>query len=244
VWKLRAVLFTAPAIVLLTIGMGCLSLVCSIWDRTGNTQHRMARLWSRMLLAVGFVRCEAVGLEKLDPSGSYVLVANHASYLDSPAILAAVPLQFRFFAKKGLFSIPFLGWHLGRAGHLPVVRDDARASLKSMSEGARIMRDRRMSLLLYPEGGRTAVHMRPFKEGAAYIAIKAGVPVVPIGLVRSRELLPMRQWKIRSGTIEVRIGDPIPTADMSARDRSRLNELLQEKVAELAGQSIVTAASA
>jgi 1-acyl-sn-glycerol-3-phosphate acyltransferase len=224
--------------------MGCLSLICSIWDRTGNTQHAMARLWSRMLLAVGFVRCETVGLEKLDPAGSYVLVANHASYLDSPAILAAVPLQFRFFAKKGLFSIPFLGWHLGRAGHLPVVRGDARASLKSMSEGARILRDRGLSLLLYPEGGRTAVHMRSFKEGAAYIAIKAGVPVVPIGLVRSRELLPMHEWKIRSGTIEVRIGDPIPTAQMSARDRGRLNELLQEKVAELAGQSIVTAASA
>lgn len=197
-----------------------------------------------MILAVGFVRCEVTGLERLDPSASYVLVSNHASYMDTPAIVSSIPLQFRFFAKKGLFSIPFLGWHLTRAGHLPVVRDDPRASLKAMSEGARIMQQRRVSLLLFPEGGRTEQAMRPFKEGAAYIAIKAGVPVVPIGLVRTRVVLPMHEWMVRPGIIQVNVGEPIPTADMTARDRARLNELLQDKVAELAGESIVINASA
>ena len=244
VWKIRAVLFTAPAIVLLTIGMACISLICSLWDRGGNTQHRLARAWSRMLLAIGFIRCRVTGLERLDPEASYVLVTNHASYMDTPAIVSSIPLQFRFFAKKGLFSIPFLGWHLGRAGHLPVVRDDPRASLKAMSEGARIMQERRVSLLLFPEGGRTQREMRPFKEGAAYIAIKAGVPVVPIGLVGSRDALPMHEWIVHPGIIEVNIGEPIPTSDLTARDRARLNEMLQEKVAELARQSIVEPASA
>ena len=243
-WKLRAILFTVPAIVIVTILMACISLFCSLWDRTGIAQHNMARAWARMLLALGFVRCSVSGTEKLDPRGSYVLVSNHASYMDTPAMLSAVPVQFRFFAKKGLFSIPFLGWHLGRAGHLPVVRGDARASLKAMSEGARVIRERHLSLLLFPEGGRTERNMRPFREGAAYIAIKAGVPAVPVGIVRTREVLPMHSWTIRPGAIEVRVGDPIPTADLKAADRGRLNELLQQRVAELAEETVIAPAHA
>ena len=92
--------------------MATISLISSAWDHTGFTQHRIARAWSRILLALGFVHCRVSGIEKLDLRRSYVLVANHASYMDTPAILSSVPLQFRFFAKKGLFSIPFLGWHL------------------------------------------------------------------------------------------------------------------------------------
>jgi 1-acyl-sn-glycerol-3-phosphate acyltransferase len=244
VWKIRSILFTAPAIVFLTVVMACISLVCSLWDRTGNTQHRLAQAWSRMLLAVGFVRCKVTGVERLDPSASYVLVSNHSSYMDTPAIVSSIPLQFRFLAKKGLFSIPFLGWHLGRAGHIPVLRDDPRASLKTMSEAARLIHQRRVSLLLFPEGGRTPQNMRPFKEGAAYIAIKAGVPVVPIGIANARVVLPMHEWIVHPGVIEINLGEPIPTEGMTARDRGRLNELLEEKVAQLARERIVTPASA
>jgi 1-acyl-sn-glycerol-3-phosphate acyltransferase len=236
VWKLRSVLFSIPAIALATIVMAMISITCSLWDKVGYAQHTIARIWSRMLMAFGAVRCKAFGTDKLDPSKSYVLVSNHASYMDTPAIVSSLPLQFRFFAKKGLFSIPFLGWHLARAGHIPVIRGDARASLKNMSEGAKLMRERNISLLLFPEGGRTPVGMRPFKEGAAYIAIKAGVPIVPIGLIRTRDVLPMHTLVIRPGTVEVHVGDPIPTADLTLRDRGRLNEILERKVAELAGE--------
>ncbi|MDE3195773.1 MAG: 1-acyl-sn-glycerol-3-phosphate acyltransferase, partial [Acidobacteriota bacterium] len=229
----------APAIVLLTVGMGSLSLICSIWDRTGHTQHRLAQTWSRMLLALAFAKCTVRGLEKIDPAKSHVLVANHSSYMDIPAIMGNIPLQFRFYAKKGLFSIPFLGWHLDRAGHLPVVRGDARASLKSMSEGARVVREQGISLLLFPEGGRTEHNMRPFREGAAHIAIKTGVPVVPIGLSGARGVLPMHSLLLRGGTIEVNIGDPISTEGMTSRDRGRLNEMLQEQVAALAHEKVV-----
>jgi 1-acyl-sn-glycerol-3-phosphate acyltransferase len=220
--------------------MATISLITSIRDRSGSTQHRLARAWSRILLALGFIQIRVFGVEKLDPERSYVLVSNHASYMDTPAILSSVPLQFRFFAKKGLFSIPFLGWHLHRAGHLPVVRGDARASLKTMSEGAKLIRERGVSLLLFPEGGRSEKQMRPFREGAAYIAIKAGVPAVPIGLVNTRGVLPMHSWVIRPGTIEAHVGDPIETAGMALHDRGRLNEELQRQVAELAGESAVS----
>jgi 1-acyl-sn-glycerol-3-phosphate acyltransferase len=193
-------------------------------------------------MRLGFVRCSAFGIEKLDPNRSYVLVSNHASYMDTPAIVSSLPLQFRFFAKKGLFSIPFLGWHLSRAGHIPVIRGDARASLKSMSEGAKMMRERGISLLLFPEGGRVSSGMRSFREGAAYIAIKAGVPVVPIGLINTREVLPMHTLVIRPGAVEMHVGDPIPTEGMKLQDRGRLTEMLQERVAELAREAVPTTA--
>ncbi len=235
-WKLRALLFTAPAIILATAVMGAISMVASLWDRTGFTQHRVAQAWSRILMAVGFVRCRVTGIEKLDPNRGYVLVANHASYFDTPAVLSSIPLQFRFFAKKGLFSIPMLGGHLSRAGHLPVVRNDPRASLKAMSEGAKIVRDRGVSLLLFPEGGRTPVTMRPFKEGAAYIAIKSGAPAVPIALLNTRKILPMGSMMIHSGVIELLVGDPIETAGMNVQDRGRLNQILQDQVAAMVGE--------
>ena len=241
--KLRAVLFSAPVVIFLTIVMGLLSWICSLWDRGGRTQHRLARQWGRMLLAVSFVKSTVRGEEKLNPDTSYVVVANHSSYMDIPALYSALPLEIRFFAKKGLFSIPLLGWHLKRAGHLPVVRGDARASLKSMSEGARLIRQRGISVLLFPEGGRSEYNMRPFKEGAAYIAIKAGVPVVPVGLVNLRSVLPMHSMLLRPATVEINIGDPIDTTGMTLRDREKLNEMLQERVAELAGEQAPTPAA-
>ncbi len=237
-WKLRATFFSIPAIALLTIVLAIISLACSLWDRTGNTQHRIARFWSRILLRLGFVRCRAFGVEKLDPEQSYVLVSNHASYIDTPVIVSSLPLQFRFLAKKGLFSIPFLGWHLSRAGHIPVIRDDPRASLRTLADGARLIRESGTSLLLFPEGGRSPTGLQPFKEGAAFFAIKAGVPVVPIGLIHAREVLPMDTLVIRPGTVELYVGDPVSTEGMTLRDRGRLSELLHARVAELAGEAL------
>lgn len=232
---LRSLLFTTPLIALATIVMGTISLIASTFDRTGRLPHRIARIWARMLLLAGFVRVRAVGLENIDPDASYVFVANHTSYMDIPAILWLIDVQFCFFAKKGLFSIPFLGTHLKRAGHLPVDRRSARASLKSMTRGAEIIAQQGISMLLFPEGGRTAVGegLREFREGAAYIAIKAGVPVVPVAIVGLQDLLPMGSYHLRSGEAVLHIGDPIPTKGMTPRDRTELTRRLYEELARL-----------
>src|SRR5450432_4262775 len=132
---LRSWFFSAPLIILSTVVMGTISLIASCFDSTGNSQHRLAQIWGRMLLAVSFIQVRTEGLQKLDPHANYVFVSNHGSLMDIPAILSRVPHQFRFFAKKSLYQIPFLGAHLKHAGHLPVDRSSPRASLKSMSEG-------------------------------------------------------------------------------------------------------------
>jgi len=220
-------------IALATIIMGLVSMLLSFFDRSGKSAHQAARVWARMLLAVSFIRVRVEGLEKLDPRASYVFVANHASLMDIPAILATLPYQFRFFAKKGLYSIPFLGWHLRWAGHLPVDRSNARARLKSMSDAARLVSERRISMLLFPEGGRSAVGLREFTEGSAYIAIKAGVPLVPLAIVGMRELLPMGSGHIHSGRVTVRIAPPIDTSGLKLSDRVELTVASHSAVARL-----------
>jgi len=235
---LRALLLIDPAIVLLTIGMGSLSLGASLFDSTGRLQHRIARAWARMLMAVSGVRVIVEGLEKLDPKGCYVLVANHMSYMDIPAVLGFLPLEIRFFAKQGLFSIPFLGTHLRRAGHLPVLRGNARASLKTLQEAGRLIRKSRITPLLFPEGGRSRAELREFKEGAAHLAIKAGVPAVPVGLSGTRAVLPMSSVIVRPGVVHMRIGDPISTAEMKSHDREALNRVLREQIAKLMRGSV------
>ena len=229
----RSLLFSTPLLILSTIVMWLISFLAALFDHSGNASHHIARAWGKMLLGVSFIRVSARGVEKLDPHGTYVFVANHSSYMDIPAVLSRLPQQFRFFAKKGLYRIPFLGWHLRWAGHLPVDRSNARNSLKSMNEAGRIIAERHVCMLIFPEGGRSAQGLREFREGAAYLAIKAGVPVVPIAIAGMRELLPVGSIHIRSGRVELRVGDPIPTKELRSSDRERLTERLHEEVKAL-----------
>ncbi len=227
-------LFIAPAVLLTTTAFGLVSLVCSLCGARENRLHEIARTWSRWLLKVSGIRVQIEGLDKLDPSRSYVLAANHASYMDTPVALAAIPLQFRFFAKLGLFSIPLLGTHLGRAGHFPVDRGNARASLKSMAEAARAISARKVSVLLFPEGGRSeSGTLQEFKEGVAYIAIKAGVPLLPIALAGTHQVLPMHSGRVRPGTVRVLIGDLIETTGLSLADRGELTDSARRQIEDL-----------
>jgi len=232
--KLRAWFFTDPLIVLATIFFASISMAVSLFDRAGRRQGAAARAWSRALLAVSGVKVRVTGLEKIAPEGSYVFASNHASYMDTPVALANIPVQFRFMAKKGLFSIPFLGWHLARAGHIPVFRDNPRAAVKTLGLAAEAIQKHGISLILFPEGGRTKTgEMRDFKDGAAFIAIRAGVPIVPVALKGTRAVLPFGSGIPMSGKVEMRIGDPIPTAGLKLHDRARLTQQVRETVVSL-----------
>ncbi len=232
--RLRSLLITDPLIALATIAYGTASFLVSFFDPTRRKQNAIERAWARALLAVSGVKVKVEGLEKIKEDGSYVFVSNHLSYMDTPVALASLPVRFRFLAKRGLFQIPFLGWHLARAGHIRVPREDARAAVKTMTLAAQIVREQGISLLIFPEGGRSRTgEMRAFKEGAAFIAIKAGVPLVPIALKGTREVLPYGSGIFRKGKVTMRIGDPIPTSQASPHDRVRLTEELRHRIVAL-----------
>jgi 1-acyl-sn-glycerol-3-phosphate acyltransferase len=208
-WSL---VFVDPLIIMSTFVCGLISLAASPFDHSGRFMIKTARVWARSLLAIAGVRVKVEGLEKLTPGASYVFASNHLSYMDTPVILTHIPADFRFMAKSGLFKIPLLGTHLGQAGHIPVPRGDPRAAVKTMTLAADTIRARNISLLIFPEGGRSHDGvLQPFKDGAAYIAIKAGVPVVPLAISGSREILAMHSATFHRGQVTLRIGDPIPT---------------------------------
>lgn len=231
---LRALLITDPLIIVATILFASVSLLVSLFDPTKEKQAALARGWARVLLWVGGVKVQVEGLEKISKDGSYVFVSNHLSYMDTPTALASIPVQFRFLAKRGLFQIPFLGWHLARAGHIRVPRGDARAAVKTMSMAAQVVRDCGISLIIFPEGGRSRNgELGSFKEGAAFIAVRAGVPLVPICLIGTRDVLPYGSGNIRPGTVTMRIGDPIPTDRATDRDRARLTDEVRHRIVAL-----------
>lgn len=231
---LRVFLFTDPMIVLATIVMGSISLLTSLFYSTGRAQHSVARLWSHILLLVCGVRVRVEGIEKIPPGASCVFVCNHLSYIDTPVVLSRIPAQFRFLAKESLFRIPFLGYHLDRAGHIRVPREDPRASVRAMTEAARVIREQGISVLVFPEGGRSHNgQLQEFKEGAAYIAIKAGVPIVPMAVSGTREIMAMHSSYIQGGTVRLRVGDPVATSGLTLRDRAGMMACIRERVAAL-----------
>ncbi|MEX2262062.1 MAG: lysophospholipid acyltransferase family protein [Bryobacteraceae bacterium] len=229
----RSLLLTSPAAVVLMAMLGITSLILSFVPKGGAAQYAFSRWCARMLLRVGGVRVKAEGLEELNPGAVYVFASNHASLMDPPVLTAHLPIQFRYLAKKELFRVPFLGMHLRSSGHLAVDRSDARAGLRSMSDAARTMRDKGISVLVFPEGSRTGGELKDFKEGAAYIALKAGLPVVPVALSGTHQILSPGRLLIRPGEVLLRVAEPISTLGMTLKDRARLTELLHRRVADL-----------
>jgi 1-acyl-sn-glycerol-3-phosphate acyltransferase len=233
IWSL---LIVDPLIVLSTIACGLVSVIASLFDSTGHTAIRVARVWSRSLLFFARVRVKVEGLPKIDPGTSYVFCSNHLSYMDTPVVLSSIPAEFRFLAKEGLFQIPFLGTHLKQAGHIPVPREDPRRAVRAMTRAGRIMREHGVSVLIFPEGGRSRDGvLQTFKEGAAYIAIKAQAPLVPVALVGTRKILPFGSAVFHAGRVRLRVGDPIPTEGLTLRDRGALTEAAHQQIAGMLG---------
>lgn len=231
--RLRAYLFSDPLIILSTIFFGSISIVVSLFDKTGDKSIGVARAWARSLLLVSGVRVVVEGLEHIASGGSYVFASNHLSYMDTPVVLSNIPVQFRFLAKRGLFKIPFLGTHLSQAGHVPVPREDPRASVKTMQTAAEAIRSRGASMLIFPEGGRSHDGtLGSFKEGAAYIAIRAGAPIVPVALIGTNKVLPFGSGTPLPGTVKIRIFPPLPTEGLTLKDRQRVTEQARNLIAE------------
>lgn len=202
-----------------------------MFDKSGDTALRIGRVWSRSLCWFAGAKVTVEGLEKIDPSKNYVLCPNHLSYMDTPVILTYIRLPFRFLAKEELFSIPFMGTHLKQAGHVAVPLEDPRGSLKTLSHAAATVQKKKISLLIFPEGGRSeSGELQEFKDGAAYLAIKAQVPIVPLALIGTRPVLPMHSMVFHRGPVQLRIGKPIPTAGLTLKDRQAVTQGMREQI--------------
>jgi 1-acyl-sn-glycerol-3-phosphate acyltransferase len=231
---LIGVLVRAPGVALATLFYGFISMLCSPFDTGGRTQLKVARAWARMLLRIAGARVTAVGADNADPETPYVICPNHVSYMDTPVLLSYVPANFRFLARKELFLIPFLGGHLKRAGNISVPLEDPKASLKVLSHAGHAMKQNGVSLLIFPEGGRSVTgEMEPFRDGAAYLAIKGEVAILPVAIIGIRDVLPMHSHHLRPGRVTIRIGKPIETAGLRSHDRTALTQRIRDEIAAM-----------
>jgi 1-acyl-sn-glycerol-3-phosphate acyltransferase len=136
----RSILWMCPLIGVATVFMGTVSMFSSIFDATGKLQHKVAVAWAKMLLKICLVRVEVVGAHRLKPDQAYVFCSNHFSLIDTPLMFVSMPRPFRILARHRLWRIPFLGWHLGRAGHLPVNRENPRTFRKPPTRSGPVRR--------------------------------------------------------------------------------------------------------
>jgi 1-acyl-sn-glycerol-3-phosphate acyltransferase len=173
------------------------------------------------------------GAENLRRQPVAVYASNHTSYMDTPVIFASLPFQFRILAKKELWPIAFIGWYLDRSGQIPIDTANPRTTLSSLGVGVKTLRGG-MPLFVFPEGGRTSTgELRPFLAGAAYLAIRAQVPLVPIALSGVYDLLPIHTHHFYPGDLTLSVGEPIETKGMTARQTNELTAELRAAIERL-----------
>lgn len=211
-----------PLMAAATVSFGCVSLLTSVWDRSGRQQHAIARAWAGVMLRVSLSPVKLIGVDNLPTPRTAVYAANHLSYMDTPVLFAKLPFQFRILAKSGLWKVPFIGWHLRRSGQVAVDQTSARSSIVSLGAGVAALKAG-LPLLIFPEGGRSATGAtQSFLAGGAFMAIRAQVPLVPVTLVGTYQLLPIHTYHLRPRAVLAVIGEPISTAGMTTRDADAL----------------------
>ena len=208
VWgRLTSNVIRSPLFFLLTALFGCASLVFSCIEEDGRTQHRIARKWAQASLWAAGAKVIVIGREHVLPLAIYT--SNHTSFMDTPVVFGSLPFQFRIIAKQSLWKWPFIGWHLNRSGQIPVDEESGAGAVTGLNRAIRALKAG-MPLFIFPEGGRTEDgNVQAFMNGPAYISIRSRVPLVPMALVGTYELLPIHSHHFRPRPVKLVIGEAI-----------------------------------
>lgn len=215
-------------------GLQVLALAAVASERKRVVCRRAQVRWCRGLMWAAGVKVDVRGLEHLAGARGQILVANHASWFDVTALAGYLPVEVCFIGKKELARIPIFGPAFQACGHIPIDREDREAAIRSLDEAGARIRIENKTVILFPEGTRTATGaLQPFKHGAFVLAIQAGVPVVPVAIHGSRAVLPKDSLRVRPGTIRIEIGEPIDTSGYDYEGRERLTQEAWLRVAGL-----------
>ena len=216
-----------------TILFGLPAIPLALVPPRGEWFLRLARTWARLILGVSGVEVRVLHGERLAVGTSFVIAANHASFYDILVLLSALPMSVRFLAKRNLFRLPFLGWSMAAAGFIPVDRETRSRSFALVDAAlARLQGGR--SLVVFPEETRTRTgELLPFKAGAALLALKSGLPLLPLGIAGTFRIQRRGGFTITPSRVCLAVGEPIPVEGRSSRDRASLTEELRARVERL-----------
>ncbi len=179
---LRSWLWTIPVAMLTTAVLITAAVIVALVAPGGRRQQWFQHKWGAAVLRIVGAKVRVVGAERVERGANYVIAANHGSLMDISLLFGWLPMPFKFLAKRELLNVPFIGWYLRRDGHLTVDRKSLRSSVESTNECARLIREKRLSVLIFPEGTRSPDgKLQRFRDGAAFLAIQSGVPVLPVG---------------------------------------------------------------
>jgi len=199
------------------------SILGSLISGSGRFQHFCMRRWSRDNLWLSRARVEIEGLQHIDLARPQLLVANHSGLHDILSLAAKLPIQFRWVAKKSLFKVPFMGWHMRRSGYIPIDRDNPREAAKSIIQAAQIIHDG-VNAIAFPEGTRSRTgSIGKFHSGAFALALRTGVPLVPVTLEGSCRVIVPKTLQVNPGVIiRIKIEHPIDVTTYDHSDKHRL----------------------
>lgn len=221
-------------IVLWTIILSILAIVVGLVDWSGRGVRWVARIWSQILLAAAGVRYTLIGAELLDRDKHYIFAGNHESAFDISLCFAAIPHHIVSIAKIELRRIPVFGWAIFMAGHIFVDRKNRESAVKSMAKARRSIERNPRSILIFPEGTRSLDgEIHEFKKGAAVLGLTLGLPIVPMAMCGTSDVIRKHSWTLRPRPIELRLGQPIEVAGLEYKDRHRLTIELREQVIKL-----------
>ena len=227
IWVLFNIFFWTP--IWATIG-----IIFSFFDWSGRPIAWVAKQWSKLLLFISGIPYTVNGLDHLDPDQQYVFTANHESAFDILLVYAALPHKLVFLAKTELKKIPFLGWAMVLGKHIFVDRKNHKAALASMDIAKDSLKKYPRSIMIFPEGTRSLDgQMKPFKRGGTVLAIETGLPVVPVAICGTFDVIKKGSFNIYPKTIGLVIGHPVPTTGLSIEDRNTVTETLRQQVVNL-----------
>lgn len=209
---------------LYTIIMCVWALIVGLFDKgDGKLVHfKVAVPWARGILRVCGVKLDVSGLAGVDAGLPRIYMANHQSAFDIFALLACLPVDFKFILKKELMKIPLFGPAMKRAGYIAIDRGDPRKAVASINSAAERIQAG-ASVLIFPEGTRSADgRIQAFKKGGFHLAVKSRCDIVPIAIINSRNIVKKGSMKINSGRITMSIGKPLGVRDYGKRNLEQL----------------------
>ncbi len=195
-----------------------LALLCTLLDRSHKAYFILTKIYSAPILWISGIKVKITGKENVVPKTPYVFVANHLSLFDIPVLQRYVPNDFSFIFKKEIAKVPIFGWQMVLGPAIMVDRQNPEKAMKSIEKAKKMLVQRKISVLLFPEGTRSKTgEMLPFKRGAFRIAAQVGFEIIPITISGTQNLFQTKPLKINSGVVKLEFGKPIPAENITSR---------------------------